>query len=115
MSGKKLVLGFAFALVLSLVVVALVGLSGRSAPPPPVRPIAIDALPEASGPAAQLLVAKCTSCHALPDPASHTKAEWPPVIRRMASHSAARFIQPPSTLESAAIADYLSRHASDAH
>ena len=34
-------------------------------------------------PAATLFKARCAQCHALPDPAQHTMAEWPGVVTRM--------------------------------
>lgn len=34
-------------------------------------------------PVAVLFRARCTQCHALPDPSQHTAAEWPDIVARM--------------------------------
>ena len=44
-------------------------------------------LPPKGGPGAGLFTRACSSCHALPDPASHSAAEWPTVVRRMEAKS----------------------------
>lgn len=40
-------------------------------------------LPDPDSAGAQHLVRYCTSCHALPSPASHSATDWPGVVRRM--------------------------------
>jgi cytochrome c5 len=49
-------------------------------PPPTVAPAD---LPDRDAAGAQLLVAYCTGCHALPSPAIHSATDWPSVLRRM--------------------------------
>jgi cytochrome c5 len=43
-------------------------------------------LPAAESPAAILFKQTCTQCHPLPDPKSHTAAEWPAIVERMKSN-----------------------------
>jgi len=42
-----------------------------------------ESLPEPASRGAQLLIAYCTQCHALPSPATHAPQDWPSVARRM--------------------------------
>lgn len=43
-------------------------------------------LPESVAPDAVLFARTCSRCHALPDPAQHTPAQWPAVVERMRQH-----------------------------
>lgn len=43
-------------------------------------------LPESVTPEAVLFTRTCSRCHALPDPAQHTPAQWPAVVERMRQH-----------------------------
>ena len=59
----------------------LVTASARvSLPPPGLAP---SDLPDPNSEGAQLLRQYCTSCHALPSPATHSATDWPVVLRRM--------------------------------
>ncbi len=58
---------------------ALVGYLQRNS----FRAIAPGTVPEKGNPAAQAFFQTCTACHAPPDPAAHTPAEWDAVVTRM--------------------------------
>ena len=62
-------------------------------------------------PAGRAFSATCSQCHALPDPAQHTAAEWPAVVLRMQRNMVAmgKPVPPQSTLH--AIDAYLRKYA----
>lgn len=68
-------------------------------------------LPEGSG--REVFVRHCGRCHAPPDPAAHTAAEWPAVVARMERHMRRRGLPPPQEAEREALLDYLRRHAAE--
>lgn len=49
----------------------------------PPEGLVAESLPEPASRGAQLLIAYCTQCHALPSPATHAPQDWPSVARRM--------------------------------
>lgn len=49
----------------------------------PPEGVMADSLPDPHSRGAQILVAYCTQCHALPSPAMHAAQDWPSVARRM--------------------------------
>jgi cytochrome c5 len=49
----------------------------------PPEGLTAESLPEPASRGAQLMVAYCTQCHALPTPAMHAAQDWPGVMRRM--------------------------------
>ncbi|MDP3775226.1 MAG: hypothetical protein Q8Q85_13265 [Gemmatimonadales bacterium] len=49
----------------------------------PPEGLVAESLPQPASRGAQLLVAYCTQCHALPSPAMHAPQDWPSVARRM--------------------------------
>ncbi|MDO8665778.1 MAG: hypothetical protein Q7J79_04150 [Gemmatimonadales bacterium] len=49
----------------------------------PPEGLVAESLPQPASRGAQLLVAYCTQCHALPSPATHAPQDWPSVARRM--------------------------------
>lgn len=53
----------------------------------------------------------CGDCHAAPDPALHSSAQWPAVFARMAGHRAAMSRVPLDPLKATQVLAYLSEHA----
>jgi cytochrome c5 len=49
----------------------------------PPEGLKADSLPDPRSRGAQMVVAYCTQCHALPSPATHAAQDWPAVARRM--------------------------------
>lgn len=49
----------------------------------PPEGLVAESLPQPASRGAQLMVAYCTQCHALPSPATHAPQDWPSVARRM--------------------------------
>ena len=49
----------------------------------PPEGLTAESLPDPRSRGAQLMVAYCTQCHALPSPATHAPQDWPSVARRM--------------------------------
>jgi len=80
----------------------------------PARTLAPADLPDPGAPGARLLARHCGACHAVPDPALHTAAEWPAVLARMRTHMAAVGRPAPAGSEAAALAAYLAAHSVDA-
>ena len=60
-----------------------------------------------SGPGARLYRAACSRCHALPDPASHPRTEWPGIVRRMRGYMQRRNIENLTDAQAREIRDYL--------
>lgn len=52
----------------------------------------------------------CSQCHALPDPAQHSAAEWPAVVERMKKHMAAMGRQVPEERTMRDVVGFLQRH-----
>lgn len=83
-----------------------------------MKGVAPGALPEASGKTWTAYVQACGQCHAVPDPAQHTRGQWPAVVARMERNmqwmnrvvGSRRDPREPQ-YESAAIVAYLQRHA----
>ncbi|HXR25123.1 MAG TPA: hypothetical protein VN742_07160 [Candidatus Binataceae bacterium] len=69
------------------------------------------ALPEESGPAAQLYTARCGSCHQAYAPRSLTAAMWEIQVSAMQARIAAAGQAPLSPEEQRTILDYLRRNA----
>jgi hypothetical protein len=61
-------------------------------------------------PDAILFSARCTQCHALPDPTLHTAQEWPGVIDRMRQHVVEFKRVPISDAEKERLVSFLSKH-----
>ncbi|TAL85694.1 MAG: hypothetical protein EPN74_07295 [Rhodanobacter sp.] len=66
---------------------------------------------ELDTPAGRAFSETCSQCHALPDPAQHTAADWPGVVLRMKHNMEARGkpVPAPSTLD--AVEAYLQKYA----
>ncbi len=69
-------------------------------------------------PAGRMFEQACSQCHALPDPGSHTAAEWPAVVRRMQRNMlwmnrvvGSRFDPREPQLRPVEIIEFLQRHA----
>jgi hypothetical protein len=62
----------------------------------------------------QRLSHRCGVCHATPDPALHTSAEWPGVIARMSATIDAAGLLPLTTSDEMAILRVLRQHAAQA-
>ena len=62
-------------------------------------------------PAGRAFSATCSQCHALPDPAQHTAAEWPAVVLRMQRNMVAMGKPVPSQSTLDAIGTYLHKYA----
>jgi cytochrome c5 len=43
-------------------------------------------MPAAGSAGASLYKEFCSQCHALPDPKSHTRSDWPAIVDRMEGH-----------------------------
>lgn len=115
MKGKHavLLLGVLFVLTGALLLALVVGGDSSAAvvPRQAVMPIEADALPAPESDGAKVLASKCIQCHAIPDPASHTAENWPPVLRRMSGLAAARFLPALSAGQARTLEDYLLEHA----
>ena len=69
--------------------------------------------PEAESAPAQLMQAKCGSCHAAPHPRIHTADLWPAVVYRMQLRMRTKAGYPMTDAEIVSIIDYLQRHAGE--
>jgi cytochrome c5 len=100
------------------------GMMGVELPAPADRTVlleyleanALKALPPrvaaaATAPEAGEFKSFCTQCHALPDPASHTAAEWPAVVAKMKGYMATMQKKVPQAGEEKEILSYLEKNA----
>jgi len=55
----------------------------------------------------------CARCHALPDPAQHTAAQWPQVVGRMRDNMRKMNVSAIDDAQASEIVSYLERHAGD--
>ena len=67
--------------------------------------------PEVDSPSAQLLLAKCSGCHAAPHPRVHSAAMWPSVVHRMQMQIQLRAMAPLTDDEMTMLIDYLQANA----
>ena len=67
--------------------------------------------PEMDTPAAQLMLEKCSACHAAPQPSAHPAVMWPVIVERMQMQLQLRAMPPMSESDKQVIGDYLQRHA----
>jgi len=58
-----------------------------------------------------LYESKCTQCHALPHPTTHTRLEWPTVIDRMREHIKERQKNSITDEEKSLILNFLAEHS----
>jgi len=75
------------------------------------RPINAKRYSDLDSPAGQSFQATCAQCHALPDPAQHTAAQWPGVVARMQHNMAVMGRPAPDPETLARIMAFLERHA----
>ena len=66
---------------------------------------------ELGTPAGKAFSETCSECHALPDPAQHTAADWPAVVLRMKRHMVAMGKPVPAQSTLDAIGTYLQKYA----
>lgn len=55
----------------------------------------------------------CSQCHELPDPAIHTKSEWPQVVRKMEENIGETGVAAPTAKEKKLILEFLRRHSTE--
>lgn len=67
--------------------------------------------PTEKGPGGERFAQVCSQCHALPDPAQHTAAEWPEVVSRMHVNMRRMGVAPPEEDDRAQILAFLTEHA----
>ncbi len=67
--------------------------------------------PRSKGPGGVQFAQVCSQCHALPDPALHTAAEWPDVVSRMHTNMQRMAVPPPNDDARAQILAFLMEHA----
>jgi cytochrome c5 len=91
----------------------LVLAAAKAVLPPPGTAFAT--LPDTASPGAQLTAKYCTTCHALPHPATHSATDWPGVLRRMwlmtEGVAQARSIPVPTPAERVTLSQYALEHA----
>jgi len=75
------------------------------------RPIDTKRYSDLDGPAGRAFQATCAQCHALPDPAQHTAAQWPAVVTRMQHNMAVMRRAVPDSATLSKIEGFLKRHA----
>jgi len=68
-------------------------------------------IPDAQSPAAQLYVARCSSCHVLPHPARLSYTGWVQLLPLMERRMAERGMAPMSEADRKEILGYLKAHA----
>jgi hypothetical protein len=73
-------------------------------PPSPVE------YPEMESEGAQLLVQRCSICHAAPKPSLHMASHWPRVLERMQMRMSSKAQMPLKPKEFSVLLDYLQRH-----
>jgi cytochrome c5 len=76
-----------------------------------LRPAPEALAPEAQGPGGDRFAQVCSQCHALPDPALHTAAEWPAVVSRMHVNMQRMGVRPPEDQARGQILAFLTEHA----
>lgn len=67
--------------------------------------------PEADSAAAQMMLEKCSSCHAAPIPGMYAANVWPGVVYRMQLQMNTHGFEPITETQRVVIVDYLQRHA----
>jgi len=75
------------------------------------RPIDTKRYSDLDGPAGRAFQATCAQCHALPDPAQHTAAQWPGVVARMQHNMTVMGRSAPDAETFSLIISFLERHA----
>lgn len=75
------------------------------------RTIDVTELTGADTPGGQAFQKACSQCHALPDPAQHTRNEWPGVIERMRMNMSTMGKQLPDQTTTDRILGFLQMHA----
>lgn len=75
------------------------------------QPIDAKQYADLDGPAGRSFQATCAQCHALPDPAQHTAAQWPAVVARMQHNMAVMDRAIPDSVTLSKIMAFLKRHA----
>jgi cytochrome c5 len=76
-----------------------------------MRSIDPSIVPNASDPGAGLFARTCSRCHALPDPAQHTAAQWPQVVERMRGNMRKMNVSGVDDAQASEIISYLTRNA----
>lgn len=77
----------------------------------PPRTVDADTLPDNQSAGAKTFARYCQQCHALPDPAQHTAAEWPKVVERMRGNMRSMGKEIANDQDAQLITDYLQQHA----
>jgi cytochrome c5 len=93
--------------VISLVGICLSALVAACSDTTPSSPVEY---PEMESEGAQLLVQRCSTCHAAPKPSLHTANHWPRVVERMQMRMSSKAQRPLKPKEFSVLLDYLQRH-----
>lgn len=72
-----------------------------------LRALPEDQVPNATHPGARAFTETCSRCHALPDPAQRTPAEWPGIVQRMRENAKQMGAPPIEDASARKITEYL--------